>query len=98
MESRAAELRALLESAGLRPKGSVHVWQFDPPFQARSEAGTCAAAASCCRCPPLQLACDVCPLLYCSALPCPQWRWFRTNEVLFEVEGGAEAVGAAASS
>ncbi|PSC72824.1 SOUL heme-binding [Micractinium conductrix] len=47
---RSSELRELMAGAGLTPKAgtSLHVWQYDPPFQ---------------------------------------WRWFRTNEVLYEVEG-----------
>lgn len=48
MEQRKAELLEIMAEAGLKPKGHLHCWQYDPPFQ---------------------------------------WRWFRTNEVLFEVDG-----------
>ncbi|KAL4858474.1 Heme-binding-like protein [Chlorella vulgaris] len=33
VEARKAELLALMQQAGLKPKGAVHVWQYDPPFQ-----------------------------------------------------------------
>ncbi|EFN58251.1 hypothetical protein CHLNCDRAFT_50668 [Chlorella variabilis] len=52
VQAKEAELLELLGEAGLKPKGPVHCWQYDPPFQ---------------------------------------WRWLRTNEVLFEVEDGATA-------
>ncbi|KAL4443696.1 hypothetical protein ABPG75_011433 [Micractinium tetrahymenae] len=52
VEKRKAELLELLAEAGLKPRGHVHCWQYDPPFQ---------------------------------------WRWFRTNEILFEVEEPAAA-------
>lgn len=32
MESKGAELKAALQTAGLRPQGPLHLWQYHPPF------------------------------------------------------------------
>jgi hypothetical protein len=33
VERRRAELLGLMAAAGLRPRGALHCWQYDPPFQ-----------------------------------------------------------------
>lgn len=99
VERKSQELRKLMREAGLQPRGPVHVWQY-------GERGLCVAGrmaqpghAAVQRCPSSSAARHLSPPKSCccccvSADPPFQWGIFRTNEVLFEVEGGAAAAAA----
>jgi hypothetical protein len=91
VEEKKAELLKLLREAGLKPVGSVHVWQY-------VSLGLGAELCPCQRCPRPPHPCALPAHTHLTHRPpCPSLRaqhppfapsWQRVNEVLLQLEGG----------